>query len=167
MDKQLADAAQALGDILLKLELKLTTAESCTSGLVSMTMGSTHGSADFFTTGIVTYSNSAKQRMLNVSERTLRIDSAVSEAAVREMATGALALSGEDVSLAISGYAGPDGGEDGTPAGTIWFAWQLPHQQLHSTVRLIEGDCEQVIRDAALFSLQTLTQLLQAFAATR
>ena len=160
MDKELIKAAEALGEELKKAGIKVATAESCTAGLVSSALGAASDSSTFFTSGFVTYTDSAKHRVLKVSEKTLRVDTAVSEAAVREMATGAKAVSGEAVSLAVSGYAGPDGGEDGTPAGTIWFGWGLPDERIISTVRLITGDPESVVREAALFSLQHLTKLL-------
>lgn len=158
MNKQLIDAAEALGEVLKSANLRLATAESCTAGLVSQSLGAATDSATFFTTGLVTYTNSAKHRVLQVSEETLEVHTAVSEATVREMASGACALSQEAVSLAITGYAGPDGGEDGTPAGTIWFGWQLPSQEVISTVRRFEGEPEKVIEEAALFALTMCRQ---------
>ena len=76
------------------------------------------------------------------------------------MAAGAIARSGADVSVAISGYAGPDGGEDGTPAGTVWFAWQLPDNVIVAKVKHFEGDSESVIKQAASYALATLIMLL-------
>lgn len=160
MDKELLEAAESLGEVLKQAEVKLATAESCTAGLVSSTLGAASDSSTFFTSGFVTYTDSAKHRVLHVSEQTLRVHTAVSEATVREMAQGAKEVSGEAVSLAVSGYAGPDGGEDGTPAGTIWFGFGLPDGKLYSTIRLIEGEPEKVVREAALFSLRHLTELL-------
>jgi len=160
MDKHLLKAAEELGSALKKQGLRLSIAESCTAGLVCTSLGAASDSKAFFTSGFVTYSDEAKHRMLNVSYDTLKVYSAVSEQAVREMATGAQDHSGEAVSLAISGYAGPDGGTDGTPAGTIWFAWSLPGKQLYSCVKLIEGEPEDVIHAAALYALCRLTELL-------
>lgn len=161
MNKALQHAAQALGEVLKANGIKVVTAESCTAGLVGMSLGAASGSGEFFTTALVTYTDTAKHRVLQVSETTLREESAVSEAAVREMVAGAKALTGEAVSIAVSGYAGPDGGEDGTPAGTIWFAWGLPDKVV-SLVRHFEGDSETVINDAALFALQHCAELLSA-----
>ncbi|MEM6159347.1 nicotinamide-nucleotide amidohydrolase family protein [Erwinia sp. P6884] len=159
MNKALQEAAQALGEVLKAKGIKVVTAESCTAGLIGTALGAASGSGAFFTTALVTYTDKAKHRVLQVSETTLREQSAVSEAAVREMVAGAKALTGEAVCLAISGYAGPDGGEDGTPAGTIWFGWGLP-DRVESLVRHFEGDSETVINDAALFSLRHCTELL-------
>lgn len=161
MDKELINAAEKLGQILQQQDLKLAIAESCTGGLLATALCASADSGKFFSSGFVTYTDSAKHRILGVSEATLRIYTAVSEATVREMALGAAKLAGEPVSLSISGYAGPDDGEDGTPAGTIWFAWHLPGGLLHSTVRRFEGDCEQVIHEATLFVMQHLCELLK------
>lgn len=160
MDKELVAAAEKLGQVLLQNNLKLTLAESCTGGLLATALCATEDSGTFFSSSFVTYTDSAKQRILGVSEETLRIYTAVSEATVREMALGAARVAGEPVSIAVSGYAGPADGDDGTPAGTVWFAWHLPGAKIHSTVRRFEGDCEQVIHQAALFVLQHLCDLL-------
>lgn len=160
MDTELKQAAEKAGEILLKAGCKVATAESCTAGLVGMSLGAAANSGEYFTSGFITYTDSAKQRLLDVNPETLARHTAVSEAVVREMVKGAVAVSGEAVSLAVSGYAGPEGGEDGTPAGTVWFAWHLPDQQVHTVVRHFNGDPETVVREAALFSLQTLTRLL-------
>jgi nicotinamide mononucleotide (NMN) deamidase PncC len=79
------------------------------------------GSSHWFESGYVTYSNAAKARDLGVSERTLQEHGAVSEPTVREMAAGALRATGADVSIAVSGIAGPDGGSAEKPVGTVWF----------------------------------------------
>lgn len=160
MDKKLLNAAEALGDALKARKLRLASAESCTAGLISTALGAASASSEFFTAGLVTYTDVAKQRILKVSKETLKMHSAVSEQTVREMATGAQQLAGVDVSLAISGYAGPDGGEDGTPAGTIWFAWCLPGKQLISSVKFFQGEPEDVIHAAALYAMNRLTALL-------
>lgn len=162
MDQQLLQAADTLGSLLKKKELRLATAESCTAGLVAMSLGAASGSSAFFTSGFVTYCDSAKHRILNVREDTLKKHSTVSEETVREMVVGAQHLSGEAVSLAISGYAGPDGGDDGTPAGTVWFAWGLPGERTVAEVQAIAGPPETVIHTAALYALRRLTALLSA-----
>jgi PncC family amidohydrolase len=160
VDTELKQAAEKAGELLLKAECKVATAESCTAGLVGMSLGAAANSGEYFTSGFITYTDHAKQKLLGVNAETLAIHTAVSEAVVREMVKGAVAVSGEAVSLAVSGYAGPDGGEDGTPAGTIWFAWHLPDEQVHAEVRHFDGDPEKVVKEAALFSLQRLTTLL-------
>jgi nicotinamide-nucleotide amidase len=100
---------------------RLATAESCTGGWVAKVCTDLAGSSQWFECGFVTYSNAAKMRDLGVSEGTLANHGAVSEATVREMAAGALRVSGADIAIAISGIAGPDGGTPAKPVGTVWF----------------------------------------------
>ena len=104
------DAAR---DLLAALEARgmtLSTAESCTGGLIAAALTAVPGSSAVVTRGYVTYSNDAKHEMLGVSAATLERAGAVSEATVREMAEGALDNSAAQVSLAVSGIAGPGGG---------------------------------------------------------
>ncbi|MFQ5609028.1 MAG: CinA family protein [Woeseiaceae bacterium] len=101
----------------------VATAESCTGGWIAKAITDVSGSSACFAYGIVSYSNGAKESMLGVQNQTLVDNGAVSEAVVIEMAAGALRLSGSDVSVAVSGVAGPDGGTDEKPVGTVWFAW--------------------------------------------
>ncbi|MCS3409090.1 CinA family protein [Serratia sp. AKBS12] len=162
MDQQLVAMAKQAGNALKAKGLKLSTAESCTGGWVSMALCAAGDSGDFFTSGFITYTNSAKMRLLRVKPTTLERHTAVSELVVCEMVQGALAASGEQVALAISGYAGPEGGPDGTPAGSVWFAWGGKAIGLSAEKRHFDGDSESVIHQAALFALTRLTQLLQA-----
>ncbi|MEI2264572.1 CinA family protein [Erwinia sp. CGal63] len=160
MNKDLINAAEKLGGVLQQIGAKVAAAESCTSGLVSTALGAASDSSSYFTSGFVTYTDGAKHRLLHVSEKTLQVHTAVSEATAREMATGAKEVSGESASIAITGYAGPDGGEDGTPAGTVWFGWGLPDGKVVSLQRHFAGGPEEVVQQAALFSLRHLTELL-------
>jgi nicotinamide-nucleotide amidase len=103
----------------------VATAESCTGGWIAKALTDVPGSSGCFGYGIVSYSNGAKESILGVKNRTLVEHGAVSEPVVREMAEGALCLSGADVSVAVSGVAGPDGGSEEKPVGTVWFAWAM------------------------------------------
>lgn len=161
MDKALSEAAKHVGDILLDSELRVTTAESCTAGLIGMAMAAVENSGHFYTSSFITYTDNAKIRILKVKKETIERHTAVSEQTAREMANGASALSGEPVSLSITGYAGPDGGEDGTPAGTIWFGWNLPNGEQVAEVRKFEGEPKSVMDQGATFALRRLAELLQ------
>ncbi|MCP9223265.1 CinA family protein [Erythrobacter sp. LQ02-29] len=101
---------------------KVTVAESCTGGLVSAALTEVPGSSAVFERGYVTYANSSKEEMLNVSSDIIETFGAVSIACVWAMAQGALERSGADVAVAISGIAGPGGGTDTKPVGTVVFA---------------------------------------------
>ena len=121
-DAELTTLATRIGELLLLRHSRLVTAESCTGGWLAKTLTDIPGSSKWFECGYVTYSNAAKMRDLGVSGRTLKKDGAVSEAAAREMASGALRLAGADLAIAITGIAGPDGAVTGKPVGTVWFS---------------------------------------------
>lgn len=109
---------------LLQAEGKtLTTAESCTGGVIASMLTRIPGSSAGFHAGFVTYANEIKTALLGVQPATLAAHGAVSEEVVREMALGALERSGADYAIAVSGIAGPDGGSADKPVGTVWLAW--------------------------------------------
>jgi nicotinamide-nucleotide amidase len=114
--------ASALLDGLRKRGLKLATAESCTGGLVTALLTEVAGSSDVVERGFVTYSNAAKHELLSVPEAMLVEHGAVSEAVARAMAMGALAHSGADVAVAVTGVAGPGGGTAAKPVGLVHLA---------------------------------------------
>ncbi len=120
-DAALARLGLRVGRQLQRAHLRVVTAESCTAGWVAKALTDTAGSSQWLDSGYVTYSNEAKRRALGVSPLTLRRFGAVSEQTVREMARGALRVSGAEVAVAVSGIAGPDGGTPGKPVGTVWF----------------------------------------------
>lgn len=152
--------ANELGQLLISTKLFLSTAESCTGGLVASTLCSAQDTPLFYAGGYVAFNNRAKKRMLGVNAETLRKHTAVSSQVVQEMARGARTLSGADISLAISGYAGPEGGDDGTPAGTVWFAWQISDQETRVKSVHFSGDAQSVIRQAADYALAGVLLLI-------
>jgi nicotinamide-nucleotide amidase len=113
---------RVVGRLLLAQNKQLGTAESCTGGYIAHLITSVPGASNYFQGAAVTYSNTQKMKVLGVQAETLDTHGAVSEATVREMATGALEALGADVTLAISGIAGPDGGSAEKPVGTVWIA---------------------------------------------
>lgn len=135
--------AGEIGNMLTKLGLTITTAESCTGGGLSYWLTQIPGSSNWFERGFVTYSNAAKMEMLGVQAQTLERFGAVSEETAREMAAGALAHSQADVSVAITGIAGPDGGSADKPVGTVWIAWQWT-DHLHAQAYLFTGSREEI-----------------------
>jgi nicotinamide-nucleotide amidase len=126
-DSELYDLAQRAGHKLRAAARRVATAESCTGGWIAKALTDIPGSSQWFECGYVTYSNDAKMRDLGVAPRTLEEFGAVSEQAVREMAEGAMRVSGATVAVAVSGIAGPDGGSPGKPVGMVWFCAAARH----------------------------------------
>lgn len=153
-DADLTDAGNELAQSLLNTGKTIATAESCTGGWVAKTLTDRAGSSAYVTAGLVTYSNEAKQALLGVTDSSLLDHGAVSEPVVREMVAGAVAATGADLAVAISGIAGPDGGSDDKPVGTVWFAWGASPADIEAVVEQFSGDRDAVRRQAVLFALQ-------------
>lgn len=115
--------AERVIDLARDQGVTVTTAESCTGGLIAQMLTRIPGSSDVFPGAFVTYSNALKHSVLGVRKETLEDAGAVSEATVREMVRGALEAAGADLAVAVSGVAGPGGGSDSKPVGTVWLAW--------------------------------------------
>jgi nicotinamide-nucleotide amidase len=142
-------------DFLLKKGLMLATAESCTGGMIAAACTDLAGSSAWFERGFVTYSNAAKTEMLGVPANLFAEHGAVSEPVARAMAAGALQHSAAQVSVAVTGIAGPTGGSADKPVGTVWFAWASP-QGVRSEVRQFDGDRASVRNATVLHALQGL-----------
>jgi len=117
--------ASELLDLALEKQVTVTTAESCTGGMIAAALTDIAGSSAVFERGFVTYSNAAKREMLGVHARTLDDFGAVSEAVAREMAESALARAGAGAAIAVTGIAGP-GGSEHKPEGRVCFALAMP-----------------------------------------
>ena len=155
--QQVADLAQGL----LADGLWLTTAESCTGGLIAAACTALPGSSRWFERGFVTYSNEAKQQMLGVSVDTLNKFGAVSSETVMAMAFGALAHSKADIAISVSGIAGPDGGSDAKPVGTVWFGLARKGVAVEARVQHFRGERAAVREQALEYALQWLLDSLR------
>jgi nicotinamide-nucleotide amidase len=140
----------------------LATAESCTGGWVAKVCTDLAGSSRWFERGFVTYTNEAKQEMLGVDPGVLTEQGAVSEATVRQMATGALARSRAQVSLAISGIAGPGGATPFKPLGMVCLAWAVRDGEVIACTRHFDGDREAVRRQAVAAALAGMLDVVAA-----
>ena len=118
------------------------------------------GSSAWFETGFVTYSNHAKQQLLNVNAATLSHYGAVSEETVREMALGALIATKADYAISISGIAGPDGGSEDKPVGTVWFSLATK-QRIWAKEQHFEGNREAIRAQAVRFALMLMKKYLE------
>jgi PncC family amidohydrolase len=157
-----AELTKKVASKLTDLGLRLTTAESCTGGKLSVALCAEDNTAEFYDVGLVVFSDGAKERILGVRPETLERYTAVSEQTVTEMAARILEIAQADVSIAISGYAGPEGGDDGTAAGTVCFAWNLRGHTETRTL-LFSGDCQDVVEKAVQYSLSELVTRLSGW----
>ncbi len=155
MDK-VQQLACRLGEQLLQKQMMLATAESCTGGWVAKIITDIPGSSRWFERGFVTYTNIAKQEMLGVTAETLEGHGAVSEQTVQAMAEGALMHSHAQLSVAISGIAGPGGATPGKPVGTVWFAWAVAGGAVETYMECFSGDRETVRQKAVWVALEGL-----------
>lgn len=128
--------AKAIQDLFLSRGLTLAVAESCTGGLIAHEITAIPGSSGYFMGSMVTYDNKAKQVVLGVKDESLMNFGAVSEQVVREMAEGVRSKLGTDFAIATSGIAGPDGGSDEKPVGTVWLSIAGPNKTLAKVVHL-------------------------------
>jgi len=157
MDRSVESVVESLAEVLVARNEMLATAESCTGGWVAKVCTDMAGSSAWFDRGFVTYSNQAKQDMLGVSAATLGTGGAVSEQAVAEMVSGALARSRAQWALAVSGIAGPGGGSVDKPVGTVWFAWGGPGGWRLAQQVCFEGARDAVRRQAVLKALDVIS----------
>lgn len=153
--------AQQVGAQLQKQALTLVTAESCTGGWIAKIVTDIAGSSAWFDRGFITYTNVAKQEMLGVRAETLAAHGAVSQETVVEMAQGALAHSRAQVSVAVSGIAGPGGGSLAKPVGLVWFAWGRAERPAVAAIEHFSGDRESVRRLAVARALRGILDMLQ------
>ena len=158
-DAMLEALAGRVATLLVALGHRLVTAESCTGGWIGKACTDLPGSSRWFLGGAIVYGNDVKTEILGVASSVLESDGAVSEAAVRAMASGVLQRLGGDVSVAVSGVAGPDGGTPDKPVGTVWFAWGRRGEgkvAVESAVEHFAGDREAVRRQTVERALRGL-----------
>lgn len=154
-DEHLEQLALETARLLSGRQLVMAAAESCTGGWIAKVMTDVPGSSAWFDRGFVTYSNQSKMEMLGVRADTLGFFGAVSEQVVLQMAGGALARSRADVSVAVSGIAGPGGGSQYKPVGTVWMAWADEKRAVAERC-WFAGGREQIRRQTVIHALQQL-----------
>lgn len=153
------DLAVVVAAMLRERGLTLGLAESCTGGLVAKRLSDEAGASDFLHAAVVTYSNAAKRELLDVDVATLATQGAVSERCAREMAQGALRVAEADVALSVTGVAGPGGGSDEKPVGTVWIG-VASADDTHAKLFRLPGDRSEVRERAAQAALDMLRRTL-------
>lgn len=150
---------QRLAERLLDLKWMMTTAESCTGGMIAAHCTDLAGSSAWFERGFVTYSNEAKSELLGVPASLIAQDGAVSQSVARAMALGACYRSKAHISVAVTGIAGPAGGSAEKPIGTVWLAWCV-EGIVQTEMRLFPGDRAQIRQATAQAALEGLLKRL-------
>lgn len=140
--------------------MMLTTAESCTGGWIGEAVTAVPGSSAWFERGFITYSNAAKCEMLGVRQTTLDQYGAVSPQTAQEMALGALGKSHAQISVSVTGIAGPDGGTETKPVGMVCFAWANKDGLVQQATHYFSGNRETIRRAAVVIALQGILQTL-------
>ena len=162
MDVEIQTDAARLVRRLRQAGLRITVAESCTGGLLASTLTDIAGASDWFDQSWVTYANDAKTRVLGVTPDTLERKGAVSAEVAIQMASGALARSTADIALSVTGIAGPGGGSEEKPVGTVYMAWQFPGREAVSERFHFHGDREEVRRQSVATALSELARRAEA-----
>jgi nicotinamide-nucleotide amidase len=164
MNKTISSLVQAVAKALETRNLKIVLAESCTGGLLAAHLTSLSGSSRWFERGYVSYSNEAKQESIGIAPSLIAKYGAVSAELAQAMAQGALSHSRAQVSIAITGIAGPEGGTLDKPVGMVCFAWAIPRNgSVHVCTKTqhFSGDRHRVRDQACAYALQELLDLLE------
>jgi len=152
--------ALKLSETLSSKKMVLSAAESCTGGWIAKSVTDIDGSSQWFDCSIVTYSNQSKINLLGVKSETLDDHGAVSQPVVKEMVLGLLDRSNAGIGVSVSGIAGPGGGTNNKPVGTVWIAWAKPGQLIESIKYQFEGDREQVRIQAVDAAMHGVVRIL-------
>ena len=159
MDGNIFELSQQLGEMLKAKGWKVSCAESCTGGGLAYAITSVAGSSNWFERSFVTYSNAAKSELLQVGKRTLDQFGAVSQQTVLAMARGCAVKTAADLTIAVSGIAGPDGGSDEKPVGLVWFGFYV-NGDLSAQQHIFSGDRQSVRNQAVETALQHAISLI-------
>ena len=159
-DRSVLELSQLLGEKLTEAGFVAATAESCTGGGVACAITEVAGSSMWFDRSFVTYSNDAKMQMLKVEKQLIDSHGAVSEPVVQQMASNAVKFSEADISVAISGIAGPGGGSAEKPVGTVCFSWYNAHGGEKTATYIFVGDRSEVRAQAIRLAICGLIEII-------
>ena len=150
---------ERIKDILIRKNLTVSTAESCTGGMISSLLTSIGGASGYFILGCVPYTDEMKISMLGVDTDSIKRNSAVSDKVAREMDEGIRRISGSDIGISTTGYAGPKGGDIDNPIGTVYMAISILDQTVTERLSL-EGNRNQIISGASERALEMLLDIV-------
>lgn len=154
------DLVKQLADLLLQKEMMIVTAESCTGGLLATSLTHKPGASAYFDRGFITYSNEAKQEQLDVPKSIITEHGAVSEETAKLMAEGALKNSKASIAISITGIAGPDGGTEKKPVGTVILGYALKGGSSGSITHKFEGERQSIQTQSTITALKSLITIL-------
>jgi nicotinamide-nucleotide amidase len=160
MREKILQKVTELSQALLKAKVMVATAESCTGGMVAEALTALPGSSAWFERAFIAYSYESKYEMLGVHPLTIQEHGSVSKQCVEEMAIGALQNAHVQLTVALSGIAGPDGASVGKPVGTVWIAWAGQHMSVVSQRFQFDGDRDSVREQATLAALEGMLDRL-------
>ena len=154
MEKEIIELARQLGKVLKGEKMKIVTAESCTGGGIAQAITEIPGSSAWFDRGFVTYSNDSKEQLLQVKKNTLDQYGAVSKEVAIEMAVGALNMSDADLAVSVTGIAGPDGGTEAKPIGTVYIAVKHSKKNENHFRQIFFGNRMEIRQQTVQYALE-------------
>lgn len=159
IEKTINELVKQLGLCLKSKTLRLATAESCTGGWIAKAITDLPGSSDWFECSVVSYSNASKHSLLCVPEDIIENFGAVSRETVLAMSDGLFKTTAADVVVSVSGVAGPGGGSDEKPVGTVWLGWGQRNQAAYAQEHHFTGDREAVRLQSVMAALTAVIDL--------
>lgn len=151
---------ERIKDILIRKNLTVSTAESCTGGMISSLLTSIGGASGYFILGFVPYIDEMKISMLGVDPDSIKRNTAVSHEVARDMAEGIRRISGSDIGISTTGYAGPKGGDIDNPIGTVYMAISILDNTITKKL-ILEGNRNQIISGASERALELLFNIIR------
>lgn len=155
------ESTEKLAQLMLDRNWRMATVESCTGGWIAQSLTSLSGSSDWFDCGLVTYSNRAKERFAGVSQELIAAHGAVSAEVALAMAAGTRSRIDVEVVVAVTGIAGPSGGSEQKPVGTVYIAWEIAGRDPLVERFHFHGDREAIRRQSVATAIEELINCLQ------
>jgi len=155
------ESTEKLAQLMLDRNWRMATVESCTGGWIAQCLTSLSGSSDWFDCGLVTYSNRAKERFAGVSQELIAAHGAVSAEVALAMAAGTRSRIDVEVAVAVTGIAGPSGGSEQKPVGTVYIAWEIAGRDPLVERFHFHGDREAIRRQSVATAIEELINCLQ------